>query len=165
MALVELKAGATVDLATGQDLQAAVQKIRQDMVLPATPRRLNNTQIVPAGFTSPFVIDLTGPSDAVVWDVRSVVLVGADAFTAVANVNGAIFVGQKTGSGGLGLVDVAAVGLTVPSQSTLNAQAPVLHRQRLYVALSGSGLAAGQSYTVTAMVIEVQAEDAPRYFG
>ncbi|HJS94522.1 MAG TPA: hypothetical protein VJ741_09675 [Solirubrobacteraceae bacterium] len=145
------------------DLQQSVDQLRKAIALPVNVRTLVQQATTPTGVSAPFLIKLGGPSVAVIWDVRSVVLVGADDHTAVANVTGAVYAGQLNAQGVV-LPDLRWPGLTVPSAQTFNAQVVAQTNQQLYVALSGSGLSAGQSYLVTAVVIEVQVEDAPRYF-
>lgn len=161
-----LELHAAIDLgAKLGDLKNSVDDLRKTLgiVLPVNVRPLVKAMTTPSGVTAPFLIGLGGPTDPVVWDVRSVILVGADDHTAVANVTGAVYAGQQNASGVV-LTDLKWPGLAVPGAQTFNAQVPVWTRQVLYVALSGSGLAQNQPYTVTAVVIEVQIEDAPRYF-
>lgn len=164
MATAQIKADLEIDLATKADLASAVDGLKSAIVLPAQPRALDIAAATPVGVTAPFLIFLGAPSDAVVWDLRSLVLTGSDDHTTVANVTAAVYSGQRSGVG-MALTDLAWTGLAIPSSTSWNAQVVIEHRQGLYLALSGTGVVAGLTLMVNALVLEVQAEDAPRYFG
>ncbi|MGH2877873.1 MAG: hypothetical protein ACRDRL_16270 [Sciscionella sp.] len=165
MALIKLEAGAEVDIATGKEVQDAADQLRADICLPVLTRRIYKAATIPAGFSgTTFLIEVGHPTTPVVWDLRTLAVLATDDHTTVANVAGAIYVGQDA-AGVMSLLDCVWPGLTVPSADRYNAQVVVNHNERLYLNLAGTALAAGQQYTVTGLVIEVQVEDAPRYFG
>jgi hypothetical protein len=157
MAKVALAGGVEIDLATKDDVERAV---RDRQCLELRVRKLAKTATVPAG-ASALWIPIAGPTDPVVWDVRSLTLVGSDDHTPVANVQAAVYVGQGQGPN---LPDLVWTGLTVPSSTRWSAQVVGLHHENLSLNLTGSGLTAGQSFLVVATVIEVPADQAPLYF-
>ncbi|SRR5579885_3647447 len=156
-ASLTLAAGAELTLATRDDLEQAV---RRASCLDLRVRRLAKSATVPTGATGLWIW-VGQPTDPVVWDVRSLNLIGPDDHTAVANVQGAVYAGHP---GGPNLPDLAWTGLTVPSSERWSAQVVVQHHEVLAVNLTGSGLTAGATFLVTATVIEVPVDQASAYF-
>lgn len=160
---VQLAAGAVVDLATRDDLSSMRQELLADLAIPTIPRRFYKCAQTPAGFSgTQFLIEVSAPSTPVGWDVRRLCITGSDDHTSVANVSGAIYVGQAANQT-VSLLDLAWQGLTVPSSNRWNREVIVGHNERLYVLLSGSGLSASQVFIVTGAVVEVEKDRLGEY--
>lgn len=160
---VKLAAGVEVDLATKGDLQQLKDDL-QGSGLPILPRRIYQAATVPTPFSAgSFLMEVDHPETPVIWDLRKLVILGADDHTAVANVSAAVYVGSAAPNGQVSLLDCAWQGMTLPSSNTFNAQCLIGHHERLFVLFAGTGLVAGQQLVVVGQVIEVPNDRVNRY--
>lgn len=163
MALTKLQVGAELDIATGQEVQDAIDSLEQKLTFPVLPRRIYQAAATAAGgLAGSFLIEVGHPNTPVFWDVRHLVVLGADDHTALTGVNASVYVGQAV-QGQVSLLDCAWQGIPVPGSARWNKELIVAHNERLYVLLTGTNVQV--NFLVTGMVVEVQMEDAARYFG
>src|SRR5215469_14240601 len=121
MTAIDVHADLELGVKIGQ-LSVQVDALTKAIVLQAKARRLSNTLTCPTSVQAPFIVSLGGPSAPVFWDVREVVVTGADDHTSVANVTAAIYAGQQEQSigqvarvqGQSQLTDLRWPNLTVP---------------------------------------------------
>lgn len=153
-----------IDIATGAEVKAHADRILGQLgpdlhAIVRWPTGQKNGNAANA-----VGIDLGGPAMGKIWEVRKLVVVGADDHTAIAAAQVAFYVTrQKAGTAQVPpLTDIELVGLTVPSYTTLpRLQLQMTHQAVLIAWLTGAGVVAGASFTVKATVVEV--DDDPRY--
>ena len=162
VAFTKLQVGAELDIATGQEVRDAMSELGQQICFPVTPRRVYQAASIAGGLAGSLLIEVGRPTTPVTWDVRHLVVLGADDHTALAGVTAAVYVGQAA-QGQVSLLDCVWQGITVPGSERWNKELLVGHNERLYVLLEGTNT--NTSYLVTGQVIEVQNEDLARYLG
>lgn len=158
---VQLAAGVEIDLATRDDLD----QLRQDLngAIPVVPRRIYAVANIVGGLAGSLLIEVDHPATPVIWDLRSLVVLGSDDHTVLSGVTAAIYVGGGVPGQTPSLLNCMWQGLSVPSSSTFNEQIIIGQNERLFVLLEGTNT--NTQYVVTGLVIEVPKDQVSKYLG
>lgn len=115
---------------------------------------------IPAGFTSPVLLTTEQfPTVGRVWNILKVSIFGADPHTAIANVTADIYAGTNPDPSSPALTE-AILSLGIPSIQYFPKEVEWCYPgQQPFALLSGSGLVAGQNYSLVLRVAEFNAVD------
>lgn len=117
--------------------------------------------IVPAGFTAPVLLVTSQyPNHGRVWNILKVALFGPDAHTVTANVTADVYAGTNPDPNIPSLEEIIVSGAAVASVTQFSKEVEWCYPgQQPFALISGSGLAAGQSYSLVLRVAEYRASD------
>lgn len=164
MATVKIAGGAEIDLATGAEVAAQGDRMASlfgAAVIPPASYQRRAASVAPTSSTLPTYLDLGGPADGVLWEVRMILLTWAPngAFGAAISQPIAILVSGAPLTN-LGPVDVVDLGLATPvsflyASDALIAQAP----EHVYVGVLASAAqvaTAGGQFVATMRAAQIQ---------
>lgn len=116
--------------------------------------------VIPAGFTLPVLLTTENfPTVGRVWNVLKVAVFGADPHTAIANVTADVYAGTNPDPSSPALTDAIA-SLAVPTIQYFPKEVEWAYPgQQPFALLYGTGVAAGQNYSLVLRVAEYNAVD------
>lgn len=160
--LVQIKAGAELDLASGDELKQGVSSILNAMPRD-DPRPIytfrSDTDVSDGGFMQ---IDLGSPPTGSMWQLRYITTFGNDDHTALGGVAFALYCGNPAN---LSLAQLKVPGLTVPSITFVPDTCIWCHPSENLVARSSAVVTVGQQVGVIVGVEEWRQRDVSRLGG
>lgn len=147
MTSLTVAGGVEVDLATKQDLQDGLDSLRP---LPETIYPVVVQYTIPG--SGNVLVQLGRPGNAVEWDIRALTIVGADDHTAVANAFAAVYFASDIST--VTLQQLRWTASPIPYSETFRDQLVCPGGEGVFVTFAGSGVTAGLSFTITALVAQ-----------
>lgn len=152
--LIQLNAGAEVDIATGDELKNGLAGLEDKLDKRAPrPTYLSFTQQrLGSG-----VIVVGSPPSGRIWNIVNVTLVGNDDTTVVANARAAVYVDSQEGN--LSLANCRIPGLIVPAFTTISKGTLWAHSEGAVVVNVTGAVAATDQVVATVSVLEWREAD------
>lgn len=163
MAEAKFVLGATVDIASGDELKSGLSGIRAEMAAANTHKPKRILRPITKSITGlllasggVYALSIGRPDTGRVWVLTRINVMGDDDTTLKANLTGALYIGDPAN---VGLGQCVRFGQAIPWTTTENEHAYVVHdREDAFVYLTASGAVTGQ-VVVTATAWEYRDVD------
>lgn len=164
MANARFVLGAEVDIASGDELASGVETLRGDIRGVGKPKRIMRplSASTAGGFMPKIQGDVAQvvigrPSAGRIWVVTRLVVMGSDDNSALANLVGAVYIGDDSN---VGLTQCVRHGQAMPFTTTENEHAYIVHdRETLFLNVTATGAVTATQIVVNALVWEYRDTD------
>lgn len=161
MAVVKLAVGAELDLATGDELKDATDSILGRLDKRVKPIYTTMVDSATGDGVQLFPLDLGSPPVGRMWNLRSITVVGLDAFTAPSAAKFfAVYFGDAPAPGGtLSLAQLKVANQPIPSTYASGSNALWVHSNENIIVATNAALTATERLVATAEVQEWRVDD------